>query len=487
MSLMRLDDRTRPWWTLIGTCFGLFLLMLDSTVVDLALTEIKGDLGASAAGLQWIMNGYLLVLASLMVTAGRLGDILGRRRVFIWGMALFAAGSVLAGAAWDDGPLIAARAIQGAGGAAMLSLSLAIVCDAFPRERQPQALGIWSAISAVALAIGPLVGGALVELDWRLIFWINLPLCAVGIAITRVAARESRDTSAGQTVDLPGVAALSAGLGAVVLAMIQSDVWGFGSPQTLGLLAAGLLSLVAFWGIEHRVAEPIVDFSLFRNRPYLGATAAAFALVGAYWSVMFYQPQYLQQVLGETPIAAGLLILPITAPMVMISPLSGRLIRAFGVRALMTAGLVVAAAGLALLTGVGPDSDYLALAPGYALFGISLGLVYAPMSTAAMAAMPAEKAGIAAGVLAMNRVMAGAVGLALVGAVFQSLRSDSIAEGNPEHDAFATAMADSTWILVALVAVGALVTWLLLRPSPEPGAEQRHRPEHRILHRRFHL
>ena len=482
---MRLDDSTRPWWTLVGTCFGLFLLMLDSTVVALALTEIEHELDATAASLQWVMNGYLLVLAVLMVTVGRFGDLFGRRRVFLMGMVLFAAGSALAGAAWDDGALIAARLIQGAGGAAMLSLSLAIVCHAFPREQQPRAVGIWAAVSAIALAIGPLVGGVLIDLDWRLIFWINLPISALGIAVTWIAARESRDETAARTVDVPGLAALTVGLSGLVLALIQSDVWGFESPRTIGLLALGVLALALFWWIEHRVEAPIVDFSLFRNRPYLGATAAAFSLVGAYWSVMFYQPQFLQKVLGESPIEAGLLVLPITAPMVVISPLSSRLVETFGVRRLMTAGLVAGAAGLALLTRIDADSDFAALLPGYGLFGIALGLVYAPMSTAAMGAMPAEKAGIAAGVLAMNRVMAGAIGLAVVGAVFQSLQSDALAEGESEGVAFADALADSTWILAALVAVGALATWALLRPQPErtEPAEL----EHHQHHRRFHL
>ena len=483
---MRIDQRNRPWWTLVGTCFGLFLLMLDSTVVALALTEIESDLDASAAALQWVMNGYLLVLAVLMVTVGRFGDIFGRKVIFLCGMVLFAAGSVLAGAAWDDGALIAARVIQGAGGAAMLSLSLAIVCDVFPKAEQPRAVGIWAAVSAIALAIGPLVGGVLIELDWRLIFWVNLPFAVVGFAITWIAAPESRDETAPRRIDVPGLLVLTVGLTGLVLALIQSDVWGFDSALTIGLLALGAAALVGFWSVEHRVPAPIVDFSLFRNRPYLGATAAAFALVGAYWSVMFYQPQFLQKVLDHGPIAAGVLVLPITAPMVVISPLSARMIRRFGVRTLMTTGLVAGAVGLCLLTQIDADSDFAALLPGYALFGIALGLVYAPMSTAAMGAMPSDKAGIAAGVLAMNRVMAGAIGLAVVGAVFQSLRSDSIAAGESEQVAFADALADSTWILAALVALGALVTWTLLRPQPEPGDEPAEL-EHHQHHRRFHL
>ena len=190
---MRITDSNRQWWVLVGTCLGLFLLMLDSTVVALALPTIERDLHASADNVQWVLNGYLLVLSVLVVTAGRLGDIAGRRLIFLIGMAIFGAGSVMAAVASDDAVLVAARAVQGAGGAAMLTLSLAIVSHAFPVERQGQALGIWAAVSALALAIGPLVGGALIDIDWRLIFWINLPLCALGIAITWAAARESRD------------------------------------------------------------------------------------------------------------------------------------------------------------------------------------------------------------------------------------------------------------------------------------------------------
>lgn len=184
---------SRQWWTLAGTCSGLFLLMLDSTVVALALPSIRHDVGASAAGLQWVMNGYLLAITALVVTAGRLGDMFGRKRLFLAGMGVFALGSVLSGAANDELTLIAGRILQGAGAAPMLPLSLAIVCNAFPAGQQARALGIWAGISAVALGIGPLAGGALVDVDWRLIFWINLPIAAIGIAITAIATPESKD------------------------------------------------------------------------------------------------------------------------------------------------------------------------------------------------------------------------------------------------------------------------------------------------------
>jgi EmrB/QacA subfamily drug resistance transporter len=474
----------RKWWTLAGACSGLFLLMLDSTVVALALPEIRGDVGASSEGLQWVMNGYLLTIAVLVVTAGRLGDMFGRKRVFIVGMGVFALGSVVSGAAGDQVGLIVGRVLQGVGAAPMLSLSLALVCNAFPAAEQPRALGVWAAVSAVALGIGPLAGGVLIEIDWRVIFWMNLPIAAIGVAITALAAPESTDPGAGTRIDWPGLAALSVGITATVLALVQSDAWD--GRLTAGLALVGLLALVAFWRTERRVSNPIVDFALFRNGPYFGASAAAFALVGSYWAVMFFQPQYLQDVRGHSPIAAGLLILPVTVPMIFVSPFSGRLIGRFGARRLMTAGMVCGLVGLLLLTRVGADSSLALVLGAYLLFGIALGLVYAPMSTAAMAAMPGEKVGIASGVLAMDRVLAGAVSLAATGAVFHALQGGG--------DSFATAIAGSTWVAAALCAVGAGLTWAFVRdpdrPGPDPavaGDPPSEQLRHHRHHRRFHL
>jgi EmrB/QacA subfamily drug resistance transporter len=459
----------RKWWALIGTCAGMFLLMLDSTVVALALPSIRHDIGASSAGLQWVMNGYLLAITAFVVTAGRLGDMFGRRRLFLAGTVIFALGSVLSGAAGDEHALIAGRVLQGVGAAPMLPLSLAIVCNVFPSEEQARALGIWAGISALALAIGPLVGGALVDLDWRLIFWINLPVAVAAVAITAIAAPESTDPGSSRHIDVPGLLALTFGLTAVVFALVQSRVWGAAPVVLLAVL--GLASLLAFWRVEHRSPAPIVDFELFRNGPYFGASAAAFALVGAYWCVMFFQSQYLQDVRGHSAVLSGMLILPVTIPMVFISPFSGRLIARFGPRRLMTTGMLFGTAGLIVLTQVGADSSYALLLAGYLPFGVALGLVYAPMSTAAMAAMPAEKVGIASGVLAMDRVMAGTVALAATGAL-----SHALIEGG---DGFAAAIAGSTWLLAALCAAGAWLTWAFVR-----DAQPRHSDPH---HRRFHL
>jgi fucose permease len=274
------------------------------------------------------------------------------------------------------------------------------------------------------------------------------------------------------------------GLAGVVLALVQSRVWGGGAIAIAAVV--GIASLLAFWGIEHRVRQPIVDFALFRNGSYFGASAAAFALVGAYWAVMFFQPQYLQDVRGHSAVLSGSMILPITAPMVVISPFSARLIARFGARRLMTAGMACGTLGLLVLTRLTEGSGYGLLLVGYLLFGIALGLVYAPMSTAAMAAMPAEKVGIASGVLAMDRVMAGTIALAATGAVFHALEDGG--------SSFVAAVAGSSWVLVGLCALGTALTWAFVRDpessGPDPTVAGKPHPrqlQHHLHHRRFHL
>jgi EmrB/QacA subfamily drug resistance transporter len=475
---------TGKWWTLVGACFGLFLLMLDSTVVSLALPRIRGDVGASAEQLQWMMNGYLLTIAVLAVTAGRLGDIFGRRRLFLIGMLGFGIGSVVSGVAGDPDLLILGRVLQGVGAAPVLTLSLALVCNVFPDEEVPKALGIWAGVSASALAVGPLVGGALVELDWRVIFLMNLPMVAIGMLIVARHAPESTDLRASRSIDWPGLAALSVGLTLVVLALVQSEAWS--GRLVIALAVIGLALLAAFWAIEHRVRAPIVEFDLFRNRPYFGATATAFCLVGAWWAVIYFQPQYLQGVRGHSPLVCGLEVLPITVPMVFVSPFSGRLIAKFGPRLLMTVGMATGTAGMLVLTTIDANTSYATLLIGYLLFGVALGLVYAPMSTAAMAAMPGEKVGIASGVLSMVRLLAGAIALAGTGAIFHAL----VGSG----DSFAGSLAGSTWLPVGLMALGAVLAWGFVRGPEEEGADpavagvpapsQLHDHAH---HRRFHL
>jgi EmrB/QacA subfamily drug resistance transporter len=449
---------------------GLFVLMLDSTVVTLALPAIRRDLDASASELQWTINAYLLVLSVLVVTAGRLGDMFGRRRVFLLALCVFSGGLVVAALAPSIEVLVLARIIQGAGAAGMLTLSLAIVSNDFSDADRPRALGIWAGVSALALALGPLIGGVVVEqLSWRWVFWIGVPPLIAGLWITKVAARESRDENAGHRVDVPGVATLTIGIGAIVLALVEGHDWGWDSARTLVVAATGVVSLIAFVIVDEHVKQPVVEFGLFRNKPYLGATAAAFCLVGAWWGVIFYMPQYLQDVLHYSPVMSGVLVLPITAPMAVLSPLCKRLIDRVGVRALMTFGMACGALGIGLMTRIDATSGYGTLFPAFLLFGIALGFVYTPMSTAAMAAMPRSKSGIAAGVLAMNRVLSGALMLAVTGALFAALADDK--RGEPFKTVYSYALSHALWALTILCVAGTIATFLLVRDA-EPAAER---------------
>ncbi|MFN8112770.1 MAG: MFS transporter [Solirubrobacterales bacterium] len=520
-----LTEANRKWWVLVGTSAGLFLLMLDSTVVALALPSVQADLDASNDQLQWVLNAYLLVVAALVVTAGRLGDIFGRRRVFLAGFAVFGLGSVICAAAPGPDVLIAGRIVMAVGAASMLPLSLALVTNVFPPAEQPRAIGIWTAVSAIALGIGPLLGGALSDLDWRLIFVINIPIVVAAVILLRIVTPEVRDDSAEQRIDWPGLGLLTFGLGAAVFALVNSDDWGWTSDATLLLFAAGLASLVGFWFVEHRVRSPIVEFPLFRNRPYLGATVAAFGVVVTYWTLMFFEPQYLQNILDYTAVEAGLLILPLTVPMIVFSPFSSRVVTKFGARATMTVGMALAVVGLLILTRISGTSGYGLLFPGLLAVGLSLALVYAPMSAAAMAAMPKAKAGIAAAVLAMNRVMAGAIGLAVVSAVFQSLlrgeidgdldsrgieltarhreQLDGLLAGSQQAkdavaadaaglaaeiqriaaDAFTYALGNALWILVGVAFLSTVGTWMLVQSAPPSGdAAAADPPDHRHHH-----
>jgi EmrB/QacA subfamily drug resistance transporter len=472
-------ESTRRWWVLTGASTGLFILMLDSTTLPLALPSIQLELGASTSGLQWVQNVYLLTMAALVITFGRLGDTLGRKRIFQFGLVTFGAGSVISATAGSVAQLIGGRIVQGAGGAALLALSLAIANLAFSPDERPRAVGIWAAVSAIALAIGPLVGGIAIELvSWRLIFWLLVPLAALALAIMAIAATESRDETAGTRIDLPGLLTITLGLTAVVLALVQGKQWGWGSAETLGVLAGGLALLAAFWMVEHRVADPMVEFRLFRSGPYFGATAAAFALVGSYWALMFYLPQYIQLVLDHSALLSGLLVVPVTAPMVAISPFAGRLTARAGARKLMTFGMACATVGMLVLTRAEGGIEYVRMLPGLLLFGVAMGLVFATMSAAAMAALPPDKAGVASGVLAMNRTLAGAILLAAGGAIFQHIELERRLDGNSFDVAFADGLAGVAWLLAAVLAIGTLLTWLYVRSAP--GAHEPH-------HRRFHL
>jgi EmrB/QacA subfamily drug resistance transporter len=330
-------EKNRRWWILANMTGALSMMMIDATVVSVALPTIQEEFDASQAEVQWVMNAYLLALAALVAVGGRLGDMYGHARIFKIGVLVFIASSAAAGLAQSDSWLIGARAIEGGGAAIMIPATMAIVTNAFPASMRGRAMGIFAGISMVALALGPLVGGVLTELvTWRAIFFINLPIGALVIAVTYVTLRH--ETPAGGRLDRLGMVTLVGGLTAVVLALMQSSTWGWGSIATIGLLAGGLLALVVFVRIELRVDQPLVELRLFSSHNFsadVGVLAAVqFTLMG----LTVFAAIWIQNVLGFNPIQAGLSLLPLTIPVLFAAPIAGRFYDRIGPRLLVGTG-----------------------------------------------------------------------------------------------------------------------------------------------------
>jgi EmrB/QacA subfamily drug resistance transporter len=422
-----ITDDNRKWWTLGAMCFALFMIMLDNTVVNVALPSIQKDLGASISGLEWTINGYTLSFAVLLATGGRLGDIFGRRRMFLAGVVIFALSSATAGFASDELSLVISRVVQGVGAALMMPGTLSIITDAFPAHERGKAMGTWAGVSALALAIGPVLGGFLTEhVSWRAIFYINIPVAIGAVAATLFAVRESRDTSVGSDVDYPGVAVLTIGLTALVLALVEGNSWGWGSPEIIGLLIAAAAALPAFVFVENRVKAPMVQFDLLSDRNFLAAVCVAMIISFAMLGVFFFLALYMQDILRYTPLEAGIRFLPSTLMIVGVAPVAGRLSDRFGPRWLIAGGLVIVAASLFTFSRIAVDSGYLDLLPGFMLLGIGIAMTMSPMTSAAMNAVPVQKAGIASGVLSMFRMVGGSLGVAVTGAIFQGLVSSKL-------------------------------------------------------------
>ncbi len=500
MRSLRMTEDNRRWWALGAMCFALFMIMLDNTVVNVALPSIQRSLDASTASLEWTVNAYTLSFAVLLVTGGRLGDLFGRRKIFIMGVTIFAVASGAIGFSPNDTWLVVWRAVQGSGAALMMPATLSIITNAFPPAERGKAIGTWAGVSAMALAIGPVVGGFLVQsVSWQSIFFLNLPVAVGAVLVALFAVRESRDETAAQRIDVPGVAALTLGLGALVLALVEGNAWHWGSARELALLATAVVGLAGFVVIERHTREPMVDFSFFRSRTFLGANIVAFIVSFAMLAMFFFLALYMQNIRGYSPLEAGVRFLPSTLMIVLIAPLAGRLADRVGPRPLMTFGLLCVSGALFWQSHLTVSSGYGQLLPGFILMGVGMAFVMSPMSMAAMNSVEQTKAGVASGILSMNRMVGGTFGVAVLGAMVAtlgrskidqllpalpagarsslaaSLGSGGVLHGVPaavvqaSHEAFVYSLQYGLRLGSAVALIGAVTAWSLIGRRTAPA------------------
>jgi EmrB/QacA subfamily drug resistance transporter len=465
-------------WILIATVLGSGIAFLDMTVVNVALPTIGLELDASVAGLQWIVNGYTLTLASLILIGGSLGDRFGRRRVFLVGIVWFAAASLLCGLAPTAGALVAARALQGIGGALLTPGSLAIIQASFAPGDRARAVGAWSGLSGIAAAIGPFVGGWLIGVgSWRLIFLINVPLAAATVAIALRHVPETRDPLSVRGIDVAGAALTAVGLGGVSWALVEAGERG-ASEATLAAGAAGLAALAGFVAVEWRSPHPMLPLEIFRSRQFTAANLVTFVVYASLGITFFLLVVNLQQVLGYSPMQAGLATLPITALMLALSARAGMLADRIGPRLPMTAGPLVLAAGLVLLSSVQEGATYLGtVLPGVIVLGLGLTVTVAPLTATVLAAAAARHAGIASGV---NNAISRGAGMIAIAVVPGIAGLTGSAYRDPA--AFASGFRTAMLISAALAGAGGALAWLLVRnevagrahPCPAGRLDRRH-------------
>ena len=453
----------RKWWTLGSVAFALFMIMLDNTVVNVALPSIQRDLGIGLSELQWTVNAYALTFAVLMLTGGKLADFMGRRRVFIAGLAVFTVSSLACGLATSGEMLIAARTVQGVGAALMMPATLGIISATFPVEQRGMAIGIWAGVSAMALAFGPIVGGLLTEhIHWGWIFFINVPVGILAIVAARLVIRESRDTSADQRLDIPGLLVSGGALFALVFGLIEANTYGWTSPTILSLFAVAAVGLVAFVLLELRQRAPMLDLSLFRNGTFAGANVVAMLVFLAMFGVFFFVSIYMQNVLGYSPVEAGAVFLPMTVLIMFLGPVTGKLSDRLGSRWLVTAGMTLVGVSLLIYSGLDAGSGFWDLFPALILGGIGMATVMPPVTAAGIGSVPVAKAGVGSGVLNTFRQVGGALGIAVMGAIVAS--QIHVGPRNPAFvDQFMDGFSTALRVAAVIAFAGAVVAAVLIR------------------------
>jgi EmrB/QacA subfamily drug resistance transporter len=444
-----------PAWTLAVTSVAIFMVSLDNLVVTNALTSIREDLGASLESLEWTVNAYTLAFAVFLLTGAALGDRFGRRRTFLAGLTIFTAASAAAALAPSTGALIGARAIQGVGAAILAPLSLTLLSTAAPAEKRGLALGVWSGVSGLGVALGPLVGGAVIEgISWQWIFWLNVP---VGLALAPLAARRL-DESHGpaRRLDMPGLALASAGLLGVVYGVVRGNPAGWGSTEVVGSIAAGAALLVAFVAWERRARAPMLPLRFFRSRQFAATNGVSLAMTFGIFGSIFLLAQFFQTVQGYSPLEAGLRTLPWTGMPMLVAPVAGILSDRLGSRPLMATGLFLQAVAIAWIAAVSsPDVAYGTLVPAFVLGGTGMALVFAPAANAVLGAVRPEEAGQASGANNAIRELGGVLGVAVLAAVFTG------AGGFETPQAFVDGLVPAMWVGATVLVLGGLIALLI--------------------------
>ncbi len=447
----QITSPTRRIWTLVIVSLGLFMTVLDNLVVNVALPSIHRDLGASIQTLEWTVNAYVLSYAVLLLTGAALGDRFGRKRMFMVGISVFTLGSAAAALSPTIDFLIAARALQGVGAAIVTPLTLTLLAEAFPPERRGLALGVWSAISGIGVAAGPLVGGALTQAaSWHLIFWVNVP---IGLALVPLAgARLTESYGSVKHLDLPGLALASTGLFGLVFGLVRSQSLGWGSTEVVISLAAGVALVLAFIAQELRTDEPMLPMKFFANRGFAVTNSVSLAMYFGMFGSIFFLSQFLQNVLHNTPLQAGVKLLVWTGAVMVVAPAAGFLSERYGSRLFMIAGLGLQAIALGWMASVASvDTSYASLVIPFALAGSGMALVFAPSANAVLASVRTSETGQASGATNAIRELGGVLGIAVLATVFTSHGSYT------SPASYVAGLTPALWVGAAVLAAGALI------------------------------
>jgi EmrB/QacA subfamily drug resistance transporter len=453
------SSENRKWWTLGAVAVGLFMIMLDNTVVNVAVPSIQRDLGVGLSELQWIVTGYALSFAALMLTGGKLADMLGRRRIFVIGIVIFTIASLFCGLAESGESLIAWRIVQGVGGALMNPATLAIISATFPPRQRGMAIGIWAGVSALALAIGPLVGGLLTEhLSWSWVFFVNVPVGVLGVAASYLLIDESRDMSEEQRLDLGGLLTSGLGLFALTYGLIEANTYGWSSARIVGSFVAAAVLLASFVALELRQRVPMLDLTLFRNGTFAGANVVILMVGLAMFGVFFFVSLYMQNILGFSAVQAGAAFLPMTVLIILVAPIAGKLSDRIGSRWLMTGGMTLLGIQLLYYSTLGTEANFWDLLPALLIGGVGMSLTMTPSAAAIIGSVPTDKAGVGSAVMNRMRQVGGSIGVALIGAIIAAKVGD---QRSPE--AFVDGLSTALVVASGFAFVGAIVAAVTVR------------------------